>query len=52
MERENIVKLPDPKEQIWQQIREKVDSIEYGTVIITVHGGKVTQLETSTKQRF
>ncbi|MDC7295030.1 MULTISPECIES: YezD family protein [unclassified Butyrivibrio] len=52
MARENVVKLPDPEEQIWQQIREKVEGIEYGTVTITVHAGKVTQLETSTKQRF
>ncbi len=37
---------------VWKKIREQVESIGYGSVIITVHDGKITQVETSKKIRF
>jgi hypothetical protein len=52
MAKENVVKIPDSQEKIWQQIREKVNGIEYGTVTITIHDGRITQLEASSKTRF
>ena len=52
MAKENVVKLPVADEKIWQQIREKTESIQYGTVTITIHDGRITQLETSSKTRF
>lgn len=35
-----------------EEIIESIKSIKFGTITITVHDGKVTQLETSRKQRF
>lgn len=40
------------KEECWKKIKEQVSSLKYGNVIITVHDGKITQVETSTKIRF
>lgn len=40
------------KEDCWKKIKEQVSSLKYGNVIITVHDGKITQVETSTKIRF
>ena len=36
----------------WEKIKELVSGLRYGSVIITVHDGKITQVETSTKIRF
>ena len=38
--------------RIWEQIRKKTEAIEYGTVVITVHDGRITQVEASSKIRF
>lgn len=38
--------------RIWEQIRKKAESIEYGTVVITMHDGRITQIEASSKIRF
>lgn len=40
------------KEDCWNKIKELVSSLKFGSVIITVHDGKITQVETSTKIRF
>ena len=37
---------------VLEGIIESIKSLQYGTVTITVHDGKVTQIETSRKQRF
>ena len=37
---------------VWEKIREQVLDINYGSVVITVHDGKITQVETSKKIRF
>jgi hypothetical protein len=39
-------------EIIWEKIKTAVDNLDYGSVIITVHDGKIVQVETSSKQRF
>ena len=36
----------------WEKIKELISGLKYGSVIITVHDGKITQVETSTKIRF
>ena len=41
--------VPD---DVWNDIRGKVESLKYGSVIITVHDGKVTQVEVSSKIRY
>lgn len=33
-------------------VKECVEKIAYGSVIITVHDGKVTQVDTTEKKRF
>ncbi|HOW35667.1 MAG TPA: DUF2292 domain-containing protein [Candidatus Omnitrophota bacterium] len=37
---------------IVKDIRDAVDDLEYGTVVITVHNKKITQIETARKKRF
>lgn len=39
-------------EKIWEVIRSQVNDLKYGNVVITVHDGKITQVETSSKLRF
>lgn len=33
-------------------VREKVESLRYGVVVLTVHDGKVTQIERTEKTRI
>lgn len=40
------------KEDTWAEIRKAVESLQFGSVSITVHDGKIVQVETSTKVRF
>ncbi|SEL04199.1 hypothetical protein SAMN04487770_10593 [Butyrivibrio sp. ob235] len=42
----------DLLEDVWKSIRNQVENLKYGTVTITVHDGKITQIETSSKERF
>ncbi len=37
---------------IIKDIRDAVEGLSYGTVIITVHNKRITQIEISKKQRF
>ena len=49
------VEVPLTKEvdaAVLEGIVESIKSLQYGTITITVHDGKVTQIETSRKQRF
>lgn len=39
-------------DSIIQDIRDSLDGLEYGSIIITVHNRKITQIEKSRKQRF
>jgi len=45
--KENIV-----NDGIIKDIHDAVEKISYGTVIITVHNKRITQIEISKKQRF
>ncbi len=38
--------------KVLEEILQSIKSVKYGTITITVHEGKVTQLETSRKLRF
>ena len=38
--------------KVLEEILQSIMSVKYGTITITVHEGKVTQLETSRKLRF
>ncbi|RKM58354.1 MULTISPECIES: YezD family protein [unclassified Butyrivibrio] len=52
MAKAEIPKTTEVDEALLESIVESIKSIQYGTITITVHDGKVTQLETSRKQRF
>ncbi len=47
---------PDTKtllnDAIIKEIRDAAGSIEYGTVALKVHGGKIIQIEVTQKKRF
>ena len=38
--------------EIWTNIRKQVESIEYGSVSISVHNGKIVQVDKNIKTRF
>lgn len=45
--------LGDPKAESWLEIvREKVSRLKFGSVQITVHDGRVTQIESLERTRF
>ena len=52
MAKAEISKITQIDEKVLEGVVESIKSIQYGTVTITVHEGKVTQIETSRKQRF
>lgn len=35
-----------------QQIKEEIEKIQFGSVTIVVHEGKIVQIDTSTKKRL
>ena len=39
-------------DDVWETIKRQVNDLKYGTVTITIHDGKITQVETSSKVRF
>ena len=43
---------PHAEETVLADIREALAEIEYGSIVITIHQGKVVGLETSTKRRI
>ena len=52
MAKAEIQKITEIDEKVLEGVVESIKSIQYGTVTITIHDGKVTQVETSRKQRF
>ncbi len=52
MAKENREDFWESNEKIWEQIKNQVDGIKFGNVSITIHEGKIVQLETVKKQRF
>ncbi len=49
---DNIIKLGNKNEKIWEEIKKQISEVKYGTVLITVHDSNIVQLETSKKIRF
>lgn len=39
-------------EKVLEQIKEKIESIQYGSVTAVVHEGKIVQLDTNVKIRL
>lgn len=39
-------------EEVWRDIKNKTEGINYGSVVITVHDGMITQIEVSSKIRY
>ncbi|WP_081414043.1 YezD family protein [Metabacillus indicus] len=44
--------MANVKESHLQQILTAVKKIDYGSVLITIHGGEITQLDSTEKNRF
>jgi hypothetical protein len=44
--------LPGDRRTLLMQVSDLLQQIEYGTVVIVMHDGKVTQIETSEKIRL
>lgn len=42
----------EKNDRIWEEIRRETERLKYGSVLITVHDGKVVQIETSEKIRY
>ena len=38
--------------EIWNDIRKKTRDIKYGSITITLHDGKIVQVDTNTKTRY
>jgi hypothetical protein len=43
---------PQPEEAVIEQVLEAIRSIEYGSVLVKIHQGRVVGIETSTKVRL
>lgn len=43
---------PRPLEAALKIIREKVGSLRFGTITLTMHDGRLTQLEVNERRRF
>lgn len=39
-------------EQMLQKIRTEIERIQYGSVTVVIHDGKIVQLDTNTKTRL
>ena len=39
-------------EEALRAIRERADTLRFGTITLTLHDGKLTQMEVSEKRRF
>lgn len=44
--------LPSPLDTSLSEVRHALERIQYGQITVTVHGGKVVQLEVTEKKRF
>jgi hypothetical protein len=43
---------PCPEEAVLAEIKAALEEIDYGSIVITIHQGKVVGLETSRKRRL
>jgi hypothetical protein len=51
-ERDKPAALPAGLEEALRVMLEKVSTLSFGTLTLTIHEGRVTQLEISEKRRF
>jgi len=47
-----LVSLPEERRSLLLQVTDLIDEIAFGTVVIVMHEGKITQIETSEKIRL
>ncbi len=47
-----LVSLPEERRALLLQVSDLIDEIAFGTVVIVMHEGKITQIETSEKIRL
>lgn len=40
------------EESVWKELREQIEKIQYGSVTVVIHEGKIVQLDTNTKIRL
>lgn len=52
MKRREDEKMSKLDEVQWQYLKKSLDEMEYGSVVITVHDGRVKQIDTTEKKRF
>ncbi len=38
--------------RVWEDIKRKASELQYGSITITLHDGKIVQVETSSKVRY
>ncbi len=38
--------------KVWDVIKKQVEDIKYGSLMITIHDGRIVQIETNNKTRF
>ncbi len=49
-----IVDRPDPapRAAVMREVEEAIGGLDYGSIILTVHGGRVVQLDVTRRRRF
>jgi len=48
-----MMSRPLQVDEIWaKRIVEQVDGLEYGSVVVTVHAGRIVQIERSERKRY
>jgi hypothetical protein len=43
---------PPPKEPVLRAVEEAIAGLDYGSIVITVHGARVVQLDVTRRRRF
>ena len=43
---------PPPKEPVLHAVEEAIAGLDYGSIVITVHGARVVQLDVTRRRRF
>lgn len=44
--------VPPPKEPVLRAVEEAITGLDYGSIVITVHGARVVQLDVTRRRRF
>ena len=47
-----VPRRPHPEEAVLAEVKAALEEIDYGSILITIHQGKVVGLETSRKRRL